>query len=494
VEDEAVERLHLGGELHLERKFAPIERAGINPGLARFRPRATPGARLTLPAVPEQYRFTELASVLELRGEALSQLHLVFGGPGSGKSHFFLHLLRQLVDAERWPEAWGGLLLDPKGTLARTVIERLKPPQVVRVGGALSSRINLLASHLPPHDLGVALALAAQSAGVGGGREPYWINQLKLLFGAGLAALQLLAEPMTLQRLAEIFLGSVTVEVNGKTRVMSLLGNTVVKLEKLESSGSGFDRRRARIMAVLRPYDSATGNNAETARTFVQQVLAPFLDPELDALSAPDVSDSIADMIFRDARWVVLDLPKASLATSKLVATLVKVLFQQAALGRYALYPENRRRVFLMIDEYAELATDLPGEGFGDSIFFSQMREFRILGMIATQGASMLKNSAVKEAWETILTNSSTKFVFRINDTDTAELASRQVGERDFVAHDTSSQRSADGASSSSSQRIERKSEFASGLFLAALQRGQFAILGSSDAVSAATVRFGKVP
>ena len=53
----------------------------------------------------------------ELRDAGLAQLHIVFGGPGSGKSYFFMHVLRQLADRTRWNEPWGGLLLDPKGTI-----------------------------------------------------------------------------------------------------------------------------------------------------------------------------------------------------------------------------------------------------------------------------------------------------------------------------------------------------------------------------------------
>ncbi len=475
----------------LERKFAPIERAGISPGVARFRPRAAPGQRNALPAVPEQYHFAEKLEPLELKNEALAQLHVVFGGPGSGKSHFFMHVLRQLGEPQSWEQPWGGLLLDPKGTLSRRVATEIPSAKTFVVGGASSHPVNLLRTHLAPHDLGVALALSAQAAGIGGS-EPYWTNQLKLLFGSGLAAIQLLGGVPTLGALATMLLTSIQATSNGRSRSVSALGVMIERLNNAELDDVG-RRRRARILAVLDPFEAAKGNNADTTRSFIQQALAPFLDPDLDILSSEAATDSLADLIFRDGCWVVMDLPRTSLATSKFVATLVKVLFQQAALARHLIYPGQTRRVFMMIDEYAELGTDLPGEGFGDSIFFSQMREFRILALIATQGASMLKNSAVKDAWETILTNSASKLVFKINDQETAELASKQVGERDFVAVESSSQRSSDGVSASSSRRIERKSEFASGLFLGSLSRGQFAFLGSTDAVSAASVKFGRV-
>jgi hypothetical protein len=491
------ERLRLGTELVLERRFVPVQRAGIAPGIPRFRPRGASQASGALPAVPEEYKFAARDATLELTDEALAQLHVVFGGPGSGKSYFFMRLLEQLDDPARWVEPWGGLILDPKGTLARRVVAELGGSKITVIGGPRSKPINLLRTHLGPHDLGVALALAAQAAGVGGS-EPFWVNQLKLLFGAGLAALELRGQPLTLNALATMLLTNIPVAPNpargiNRATESPMLSNEVDRLKALVPSDDATRRRRDRVLSVLAPFASAKGDNTDTVRAFIQQVLSPFLDPDLDPLSYGDATDSVADLIFRDGQWIVLELPRTSLSTSKFVATLVKVLFQQAALARQTIYPTHGRRVFMMIDEYAELATDLPGEGFGDSIFFSQMREFKVLALIATQGASMLKNSAIREAWETILTNSSSKMIFKINDPDTAELASKQVGERDFLAFEGSAQRNNDGAGTSSSQRIERKGEFASGLFLGALERGQFAFLGSADAVTRPIVKFAKV-
>jgi hypothetical protein len=484
----AREAIRLGEELLLRKRFVPVTQAGATPGIARFRPRAAATSAGLATPVPEQYQLQATGASLELENEALAQLYLVFGGPGSGKSHFFMHVLQQLADHGRWNEAWGGLILDPKGTLADRA-RRTLGDQIMALGVRQSTPINLLRCHLAPHDLGVALALAGQAAGVGG-NEPYWINQLKLLFGAGLAALDLLGEVGTLRALAEMFL----LNDPGKPGRPDTpkLGALVEVLKSKQLDAHGI-RRRDRISAVLSPFLSGKGENHDTTRTFLQQVLSPFLDPDLDHLSAVTQTDSVADLIFRDARWIVLDLPKTSLSTSKFISTLVKILFQQAALYRKVLYPDQGRRVFMLIDEYAEMATDLPGEGFGDSIFFSQMREFKVLSLIATQGQSMLENSAIKEAWQTILTNSSGKLVFRLNDPDTADLAAKQVGERDFLAFDSGTSRSADSASSSSGQRVERRGEFASGVFMGSLDRGQFAFLGSPDAVSRAHVKFGLV-
>src|SRR5262249_39580592 len=105
---------------------------------------------------PFEYKFKDTDKDVFLTDEGLGQLYVCFGAPGVGKSYFMLQMLKQLA-AESWTESWGGLLLDPKQTLiddARAVIpkERL---HVIAPG--TSSATNLLASHLSPRDLGVAL-------------------------------------------------------------------------------------------------------------------------------------------------------------------------------------------------------------------------------------------------------------------------------------------------------------------------------------------------
>src|SRR5206468_10246255 len=130
---------------------------------------------------------------------------------------------------------------------------------------------NLLASHLGPRDLGVALALAAQSAGVSA-QDPYWLNELKRLFGAGLALIHLTGKPVTLASLADLFLG--TIPVDGK-RVQRLQ----VEMERVQNVelDTNQGRRRDRVVSELVQFTTSKSDNVETVRSFLSQVLAPFL-------------------------------------------------------------------------------------------------------------------------------------------------------------------------------------------------------------------------
>ena len=160
-----------------------------------------------------------------LSGAGLNQLYVCFGAPGTGKSYLLLRILKQMLLGD-WAPPWGGLLLDPKQTLIADV-GKLKR-EIEEEGGKLpadrfhtigphEASTNLLCgkmgqSRLGPYDLGVALALAAQSAGISA-KEPFWLNEMKRIFGAGLNLLELLGEPQTLNRLAELLLAWELVEI-----------------------------------------------------------------------------------------------------------------------------------------------------------------------------------------------------------------------------------------------------------------------------------------
>lgn len=482
------ERLILGYEMSLSKRLKQDEAkapttAVRGKGLSAAR-RGSSGAILHPRAF--EYDFDESDDPIALVDAALGQLYLVLGAPGVGKSYFLNRLLEQLADNSRWTQPWGGLLLDPKQTLVHDVKDTI-PPEQCHVIGPTGSALNLLASHLEPPDLGTAIALAAQSSGISA-RDPYWVNELKRLFGDGLTVLQLLGRPLTLRALAELFLGTVVVKGERKRR----LDATLFSLEGAELDDEGA-RRRDAVLSSLEDFVTAKGDNTQTVRSFMRQVLAPFLDPQMDFVSKADSAESIGDLIIRDGKWVLIDVPKSKLSVSRFLSTLTKVLFTSACLNRYQLYEGNDRRIFLIADEYAEIASDLPGEGFGDSFFFSQARQFRVLSILATQGIPMLENSGVRETWKTILTNSAGKIMFRVADPDTAELASKLMGESDVVMSARGLTHGKEGVSLSSDKNIERWTMLSSDLFITGLRRGDIVYMGLTDGKGTATVRFVRV-
>lgn len=486
------EKLTLGIEMTLTKRLRADEgKATATAALAPQAKHVPAHMRVSKATVVQprafEYAFEDQSDEVSLVSDALGQLYLVLGAPGVGKSYFLNRLLQQLADKNRWNESWGGLLLDPKQTLLRDVKDTIPAEQRHVIGPKAGSRMNLLASHLEPSDLGTAVALAAQSAGISAS-DPYWINEMKRLFGDGLTLLQLTKKPLTLRNLAQLFLGSVTVDKK-RTRSLDVAVERVQLLDLDEVDA----RRRDAVLSSIADFVESKGDNAQTVRSFIRQILSPFLDPDLDFVSDETSTDSIGDLIIREGKWVLLDVPKTKLSVSRFLSTLTKVLYASAALNRYQLYEGNDRRIFLFADEYAEIASDLPGEGFGDSYFFSQARQFRVLSVIATQGIPMLENSGVRETWKSILTNSAGKIMFRVADPDTAELAAKMLGESDVIMSGRSATHAREGASLSADQKIERWTMLSSDLFITGLQRGHLVYMGLTDGKGTASVRFVRV-
>jgi hypothetical protein len=486
----SAEQLRLGSEMSLVREPVAVQ-LSPPPKMARPRFRARyKGTVLQREAVHKpqgfEYVFDDTAREISLSGEGLNQLYLLFGAPGTGKSYLLKRLLERL-GGPQWELPWGGLLLDPKQTLIRDVKGTIPPDRLHIIGPGGSPHTNILLSHLPPQDLGVALAMAAQSAGIST-QEPYWINELKRLFGAGLSLLALLDHPLTLHGLAQLFLGRSKSGAQSDHLTLEL-GHAYE--QPLDDAGA---RRRDRAVNELTQFTAMKGDNADTVRSFVGQVLSPFLDPDLDYVSDSTTRDSLADLIFRDGKWVMLEVPKSALSVSRMLSTLAKVLFQRAALDRDTVFPDQgNRRVFLFVDEYAEVASDLPGEAFGDSLFFSQMRQFKILSLLATQGTTMLDASPVKESWKTMLSNSAGKLLFRLADPDSAELGTKLLGEADIVVSDYGFVQAADGGNVQLGRKLDRKTAYTTDLFLTGLKRGELVFIGTLDGRSRAEARFVKV-
>jgi hypothetical protein len=439
-----------------------------------------------------EYVFDVTENRITIDDAGLGQLYVCFGAPGTGKSYFILQLLRQLADDALWKAPWGGLLIDPKGTLLVDVKKAVKR-EVYSIGPNSNRGINLLRSHLKPRDLGVALTLAAQAAGITSS-EAYWTNELKGLFGAGLQILELLGQPVTMASLADFFLG--VQEAKDRSTFMTLevmLDLLKTKLDSGALTAKDVKRAQAARTVIVNSYVQPRGDNAETVKSFVRQVLAPFLDPDLDYLSDATVTSSISDLVFADGQWIALELPKSMLSASRMVSTLTKILYQQAALTRFDLYPEQQRRVFLIIDEYAEVASDLTGERLGDSIFFSQMRQFRVLSLVATQGIPMLKNSGVKDTWETMMSNSAAKIFFRVGDHDTAELATKSLGQGDYLLQNSGLQEGGSGFGRSRGTQLEQRGQITTDLLLTGLERGQCLLVGTLDGRARAAAHYFRV-
>jgi hypothetical protein len=83
--------------------------------------------------------------------------------------------------------------------------------------------------------------------------------------------------------------------------------------------------------------------------------------------------------------------------------------------------------------------------------------------------------------------------MFRVADPDTAELASKMLGESDVVMSGRSATQASEGVSLSADRKLERWTMLSSDLFITGLRRGDIVFMGVTDGKGTASIRFVKV-
>jgi len=143
----------------------------------------------------------------------------------------------------------------------------------------------------------------------------------------------------------------------------------------------------------------------------LEVLVAPFaLNPELQWTLCPpqDVTEGELFPPFSDlieaGQVAALNFPIATdPAISRMVATLMKMDFQNAMLRRIpSVTPESRAAVFIC-DEYHELATAGVRDPSGDDHFFALSRQSKCIPIVATQGIASLQSALPHDSWRVVL-------------------------------------------------------------------------------------------
>ena len=152
------------------------------------------------------------------------------------------------------------------------------------------------------------------------------------------------------------------------------------------------------------------------------------------------------------------------------------------------------RPVFIACDEYAEVASEVPGQPVGDGRFFSLARQNGCMGLLATQSIHTLENSSLSESWKSIFSNLAGKIFMGAADNETAEQACALAGQVDWEMTSTSESFGRD--SSMSHQRsIQQRPELTPYVLSHVLKRAQGVAIGSLDGrTTAPAMRFFEVP
>ena len=466
------------------------------------------------------WRFRTTGEFLEISGAGCCNSYGILGSPGTGKTHLVRKILQNLIDfaPDRPHQQFGGLILDPKGSIADDIIEMFEDhPRakdlVVVDGSALQTPVNIIDCRLPTRELARTLVLAAQSSGVTA-KENYWFLAWTNLFAAAMTLLEYrFARELTLGRIVESVLtvhedGLREIEVIARDMELNPAAWADVCAQYASGRSSAEIAAEIRQSAVdIKSFYRSRQDHIATVETFIINAFGEFrgkrcevFSPEAHSWAGSATGGSnFYDAMLEEGKVVVVSLPPSEPVLAKTVCTAIKCLFQQTVMSRKRRFRDGElnnwdRAVFLACDEYAEIASEVPGQPVGDGRFFALARENGCMGILATQSIHMLANSSLHESWKSIFSNFGAKIFMGASDVETAREATELAGKADWQIRTPTTSHSAAGFSISTQKDLREREQIPTHVLTQMLQLGEAVVIGSLDGrASPPALRFLRV-
>lgn len=405
-----------------------------------------------------------------ITGAGFAQTYLIFGGPGAGKTTLFKFLLGRSLNHPSKP---GCLVLDPKGAelpawLARTC-HQIGRPSPIRIGPQSDFRFNVFGASIEPRELGTILAdvVSAQAGDIDDG----WIVLINDLLESATVILGA-SGPVTPQRLLDAILYRQTMRdprhPDGKTFVVYPIEVIAAQLER--SPTVTRDQRNA--IARLREYLTSEERQRRYVRQLVEKCLGDLRKDQWANLSAKDGGDLYASII-HEGLVAIVAVGYANPSFQRSLLTLMKAVFQQYSLAQMGTRPTDAPFYILACDEYAQIVTESTLGLVSDSAFFSQSRQAGCMSLLALQSVATAKSrfgANVRDRWDGILGNVSGRIFMKLNDAETAKLASDLVGTREVTVRVRTDSLSASGPGMSDSYTLVERPAIPSWIFTARLR------------------------
>ena len=461
-------------------------------------------------------------SKVSISGAGLTNGYGIFGAPGTGKTRLMIHLLRQLFSLSKDdPDSrFGALILDPKAAMLDHIV-RIVPPHreddlLILRPDLLPDNVNVIESSLVPSELGRILVLAARSAGVDAS-DPFWFQAWTNLFGAAITLLEYdYGRSVSIRELIDaILLPDLSPLAPPSIRMGRSGGFRNQPPRNIESLSSRFrdpslivkkcnlSRRDLRVVeqdisrAVAHVESFYQSDYVDTIESFITNAFGAFQEERLGcfscagaALKHKDAGNgpvNLYDAIIESGKIVVVSLSPSEPSAAKLLCTLVKCLFQQAVMSRrdrFLMEPKRihnfKRPVLIACDEYAEVASEVPGSPVGDGRFFSLARENGCMGLLATQSVHVLENSSLKQSWKSVFSNFAGKIFMGAADNETAKQASDLAGTMEWLMSSSNVGSAAHGSSVNSQRDLKERPTLPTYL-LTELGQRQGVVIGSLD-------------
>jgi hypothetical protein len=522
-------RVHLGRARRLEPFLSSAESSGL--GFSRLRAATDyvsdadamlqPDEAGMLPRQRLKYRLAPLEEDVFLEGNGLLTSYGIFGAPGSGKTFLFKYLLRQLLGLHRTnpDRKVGALILDPKAALIEDVEAIVHLPDVARgddlviINAETLARIkedgvdedvNVIDCAVDTWALADLLVLAARGAGITAS-EDYWFLEWANLFGASLFLLDNfylrgVSNPQYVVTLRQLLDALLIVEPEGLRGIQRLAKAAEQQLGGIDDEAMRADARIA-ISQIERFFKA---DYVHTIMAFIARAYGPFQRSGYACFSPPGrikgSRKSFYDRIIEDGKIVLVSVSPADPLVAKTLCTLVKNLFQQTVIQRLDRYMREElhnydRTVLLGCDEYAEIASEVPGQPMGDGRFFSLAREFGCMGLLATQSVNVLQATSLKENWRSVFSTLGAKIFMRLADNETAKEASELAGKSTWYVTSRGVSHGKEGFGGSEQKSIQQYETLPTEVTTQGFMMGDAVAIGSlSGGATTDLLHFFRVP
>ena len=233
--------------------------------------------------------------------------------------------------------------------------------------------------------------------------------------------------------------------------------------------------------------EHTTPEQRRFVRQIIQRSLSELKEDRWSSLSDSQSGVAIYDEIVDSGKVLLLSVGQGSPAFQRSLCTLVKAVFQQAVLTRGAEVVRlggEPKFTLLACDEYAQVATESISGLVSDSRFMSLSREYRCMSLLALQSVATGRSrfgGHLRDRWDAILGNTGAKIFMRLNDVETAELASNLVGRRESEVPMTSQSSGLTESTLTKSATLTERLVVPTWMLTQRLTQGQGLVVGTLD-------------
>ncbi len=350
----------------------------------------------------------------------------ITGGTGTGKTARavvpIVHGLRSTLPGS------GVLAIDSKGALWQPMTEiaralgqedslrliRVRPTDYPREKWVSPLKLNVLADRSVPWSTYAKIIIDTATAAGQRGGQVFFKEAARDAIAHAMQVLELLGEPVTLDRVHTILCSSEHLNV------------LFPALEKLAASSAAADAELKFFRDFVKQPPEQKGGTIFTIANF----LRPYTPPDIaDVICSRTPNFSLAEV--DQGRLICLSVPQVYQVERKYLNLLFKQLFFLHAFRRFDLSPAEMRRrnlIALVLDE-GQKTTLVSEDGFADHGTVDELREAGVCLISATQTPlSLYASFETQTKADVFIANLRTQIHFRAADEKGAKIISEKMG------------------------------------------------------------------